>query len=771
MKLRFILLVPFSSLSLHPSAFASVITVSRTILEVNTQTCRDNHRKAIPRRVAAPPSSSLAHLFSHDFTRASNANASRWFRASNRDPRVDIQFRFVSLRRTVTTTTTTARLVSLRRSVGSEHRVDRRMAMRMSTPDAVRASTSMRASTSGRGRTRSASSGATVRFLVDLRRANGSFIVGRERAGRRTRVGVLRDDDDGVGVDEDASGGDEDALVREEDERDAYGRERLPWRSSEEVDGVALRDARSFVGWEVYLDSNPDSLVGVVTDVAAMGIQEGEEEDGEEEASEAVANGDGGRSHESDHVKDLFVGTDLKELSDDERGFLTRLSESLSMGEEDQAGLDESEMDADNAFLLLVEGLQETTLGERPLHYVPFVPSMFPRWILSAQALFLDPPAGLLDLALREVQLNELRNDLIPFSRMLGADTYGMPQRLSLINQGQKELVKRVESLGDWREVALELDLKPDAAPWYYWDNIDNLEDALLKLVDAFWFEEVDEEESYWYNDVSGALQITPPVDGTGGGLDRPVMPTMSHLIEARRWDLHHAIVLHGGYKAVAKELGWQHSRRMENRHLLSFETFKDEILELIEDESLIEVGVRPGQLPCESQLEELDRDDLIKFMRVHGGFSAVAKKLKLKPSKGGREAYPTCALTAKALREFALEHDIAAPFSKASKKTVLLLPSDKELLEHGRNDLRHAMRRFNPSDLAIAGKMNLRHSRMSYEEARAELHKWKFEQGKRSVFINWCNAGHKPWNMPVAPQEYYRKSGEWVSWDDFMVP
>jgi len=645
------------------------------------------------------------------------------------------------------------------------------MAMAMSTCDALRASAAASASASGRGRARNAS-GATVRFLVDSRRSGGSFVSrGREaRAERRTHASDLRED----GADGEVAGCDEDATVREEAERDAYGRERLPWRSSEEVDGVALRDARSFVGWEVYLDGSPDSLVGVVTDFVAMGIQEGEEEEEEEEEgddSEDAATKDPERSYESDQVEDLFVGTDLKELNDDERGFLTRLSESLSMGKEDQAGFDESEMDSDNAFLLLIEGLQETTLGERPLHYVPFVPNMFPRWILSAQALFLDPPAGLLDLALREVKLSELRNDLIPFSRMLGADTYGMPQRLSLINQGQRELVKRVESLGDWREVALELDLKPDAAPWYYWDNIDNLEDALLKLVDAFWFEEVDGEESYWYNDVSGALQITPPVDGTGGGLDRPVMPTMSHLLEARRWDLHHAIVLHGGYKAVAKELNWQHARRMENRHLLSFETFKDEILELIEDESLIKVGVRPGQLPCESQLEELDRDDLIKFMRVHGGFSAVAKKLKLKPSKGGREAYPTCASTAKALREFALEHDITTPFSNASKKTVLLLPSDKELLDHGRNDLRHAMRRFNSSDLAIAGKMNLRHSRMSYEEARAELHKWKFEQGKRSVFINWCNAGHKPWNMPVAPQEYYRKSGDWVSWNDFMVP
>ena len=72
-----------------------------------------------------------------------------------------------------------------------------------------------------------------------------------------------------------------------------------------------------------------------------------------------------------------------------------------------------------------------------------------------------------------------------------------MPQRLSLIKQDQRQLVKRVEALGDWREVALELDLKPDAAPWYYWDNIDNLEDALLKLVDAFWFEETDGDDVF----------------------------------------------------------------------------------------------------------------------------------------------------------------------------------------------------------------------------------------------------------------------------------
>jgi hypothetical protein len=55
MKLRFILLVPFSSLSLDPSAIASVITVSQTILKVNTHT---NERVATitakPPRAASP---------------------------------------------------------------------------------------------------------------------------------------------------------------------------------------------------------------------------------------------------------------------------------------------------------------------------------------------------------------------------------------------------------------------------------------------------------------------------------------------------------------------------------------------------------------------------------------------------------------------------------------------------------------------------------------------------------------------------------------------
>lgn len=573
---------------------------------------------------------------------------------------------------------------------------------------------------------------------------------------------------------------------------DAFGRERLPWRASakhaaaaawddededEEADdasddasdgvmtAVRLGNASAFVGWEVYLDDDPETLVGVVSDVAAMSSRGGEAEEEAREDDESEAGDGGGETN----VRGAVMTTDDGDgLSEDERAFLSRLDDSLSVrtayDDDDEA------FDSDEAFLLLVEGLHETTLGERPLHYVPFVPSMFPRWIPTSQALFLDPPAGLLDLATREVQLNELRSDLLPFCKMLGADTYGMPQRLSMMNQGQKDLVKRVEALGDWREVAIELDLKPDAAPWYYWDNIDNVEDALLKLVDAFWFEETDGEETFWYNDISGALRLEPPTSGDGGGLDVPVMPTMAHLVEARRWDLHHAVVLHGGYRTVARELGWQRSRQIENRHLLSFEAFSEEILELIDDESLIDIGLRPRQLPCARQLEEIGRDDLIKFMKHHGGFSAVSKKLKLQPSRASRDAYPTVRVLAKALRAFALEHDITTPVTpRRMDKKVVLLPSAIDLMSNDRNDLRTAMEKFPSEDIAAAGNMKMRYTRMTYAEARAELQKWKFEEGSRSIFQNWCRAGNKPWNMPVNPQPYYKKQGTWVSWRDFM--
>ena len=541
----------------------------------------------------------------------------------------------------------------------------------------------------------------------------------------------------------------------------ATRREASAWREF-------ARDVSSVVGWNVYDDGENGSLIGVVTRVVSLGTGE-EARAGRERARARDGARDGeregsGTEEETEETEE----TDARDIG--REGERAETSGRDDVNAEARASAEEEE--EEELYMVLVEGASATSLGDKPLHYVPFVESMFPRWDESARALFLDPPEGLLELALREVQLAELRNDLLTYCKTLGADTFGMPQRQTLLNENRKDIVKRIDALGDWREVALELDLRADAAPWYYWDNLDNLESALLNLVDAFWIEQNDDGETYWYNDVSGALRIEPPVENDGGGLDSPVMPTMSHLLEARRWDLHHAVVLHGGYKAVAKELGWQSARRMENRHLLSFDALRDEILDILEnEEGIVEVGVRRGQLPCASQFEELDRDDLVKFVKIHGGFSVVAAKMGLEASKGARGAYDSVNDAARAVRVFAIEHGIVAPTGGSVKKSsAVFIPSDAELLEHGRNDLRYAIRQHSKIKIAKVGRMRFRTERMTYEESQAEMRKWKFESGNRSLFMNWCKAGHRPWNMPERPQEYYGKRGEWVSWDDFMT-
>ena len=74
-------------------------------------------------------------------------------------------------------------------------------------------------------------------------------------------------------------------------------------------------------------------------------------------------------------------------------------------------------------------------------------------------------------------------------------------------------------------------------------------------------------------------------------------MPAMADVIEARGWDVHQAILLHGGYKEVALALGWLPKRTSENRHLLQFSALKREMESFIA-ESGKEMGLPEGRLP-----------------------------------------------------------------------------------------------------------------------------------------------------------------------------
>jgi hypothetical protein len=376
-----------------------------------------------------------------------------------------------------------------------------------------------------------------------------------------------------------------------------------------------------------------------------------------------------------------------------------------------------------------VRGAGGVVNREPVAHLVPLVPSMFPRWNERTRTLVIDPPAGLLDLGFRNSEIRALRRDLAPYCSAVSQSVMGMPRRRSLVRAGRSDLVTRVSSLGDWSSVALALGFESSRKPDGYWENIDLLRDALLQLVHAFWFEETETTESgatqtFWYNDVSGALTFEEPDVASGGGLDQPVMPAMADVLEARRWDVHQAILLHGGYKEVALALGWLPKRTSENRHLLQFSALAREMESFIA-ESGESLGLPKGRFPSEAMLLANDRDDLAQGVRWHGGFVRVARRM-------GKLNFAASAMAdaeeaARALRAFALQEqtrsseerrrrgsfvendatgeDESFAIGKKHRHARLLgvpvMPTEARLLASGRHDLRWALRIHDRSRLA----------------------------------------------------------------------
>ena len=457
--------------------------------------------------------------------------------------------------------------------------------------------------------------------------------------------------------------------------------------------------------------------------------------------------------------------------------------------------------------------------------YIPFAPALFPKMIPMKKILFIDPPVGLLrgrggrdafdaegdsldDSELKEA-LDQLKFDLMPYARTLGDNHYGMPSKRSLEKENRKDLIKRVEKLFgyDWLTMAVLLDFEPFRKPFYYWDNIENLADELRALVHAMWFEQEDmsasgsgedddDQRTFWYNDISGAISFAKPDEDDH---DRHmVMPTRRDLIDARRWDLHHAVVLHGGYGAVAKTLKWPRARWAEDRHLLNFDIFSKELLDCMEneifdqdededdevsDERMKNKKIGAGtRLPSALELRNVGRDDLARHMVEHGGPVTVAKRMRMKPGKGAwirarREndvnSFKIYLKTlAEDVRTFAKEQ-------RKSQKDVLYMPTDEELINAGRHDLRYRVKEIGSATVAKYAKLQNRTEKMSLAEARAFLHEESlqrkyFRDGKRVEFVHFVKeetGKRMPWNMPRDPMRFYRQREEWVSWEHFLKP
>ena len=574
---------------------------------------------------------------------------------------------------------------------------------------------------------------------------------------------------------------------------------------------IKLADAARWLGWTV-LDWNTRMVVGKVIQILATSGGEIEVEvEGETSSEDAL-----------EFLEALSFG-------------MMSNSSVMEANEKEDAGedADESGSVADDiaAYTLLVhkesdvDDDDDDADDDSNWQYIPFAPALFPKMIPMKKILFIDPPVGLLrgrggrdafdaegdsldDSELKEA-LDQLKFDLMPYARTLGDNHYGMPSKRSLEKENRKDLIKRVEKLFgyDWLTMAVLLDFEPFRKPFYYWDNIENLADELRALVHAMWFEQDDmsasgsgegddDQRTFWYNDISGAISFAKPNEDDH---DRHmVMPTRRDLIDARRWDLHHAVVLHGGYGAVAKTLKWPRARWAEDRHLLNFDIFSKELLDCMENEIFDQdededdevsdermknkkIGAST-RLPSALELRNVGRDDLARHMVEHGGPVTVAKRMRMKPGKGAwirarRENDVNSfkiylKLLAEDVRTFAKEQ-------RKSQKDVLYMPTDEELINAGRHELRYREKEIGSATVAKYAKLQNRTEKMSLAEARAYMHEESlqakyFRDGKRVEFVHFVKeetGKRMPWNMPRDPMRFYRQREEWVSWEHFLKP
>ena len=605
-----------------------------------------------------------------------------------------------------------------------------------------------------------------------------------------------------------------------------------------------LEDAATFVGWTV-LNLQDGSIVGEVRHALAMAGGEVVAQMGDSEMDEHDGDDSMGIN---DFFSPAFVGADDEDDRDDddqewdeeefdndgdweviyegEEGSVEDSSLDEGVGAKEYASdefsvygdISTSKSDAPPLSLVLrirgerlVDGAGGVTNKEPVAHLIPLASSMFPRWNESTKVLALDAPLGLLDLGFRQSEIRALRRDLAPYCSQFSATQQGMPQRRVLVRAGRGDLVGRVSQLGDWSSVALALGFVTSRKPDGYWENIDLVAEALLALTHAFWFEDTETSEDgmqtkFWYNDVSGALSFETPDLSSGGGLDQPVMPAIADVFEARRYDLHHAILLHGGYKEVAMKLNWLPKRTSENRHLLQFSALQREMESFIaENEGNEELVIPPGRFPSENMLHLMDRDDLIQGVQWHGGYvqcarrmgrlnlkvsalgdaETAARALRLFAEERARDDANEKRLNAESNETFVPSSSTVTPSVSSSKHARLLdvpvMPTEQQLVNAGRHNLRWALRIHDRDLLAeIAGLADpnkadpntgkAKKMRLQYSEARKFMRNALQPRLLSAIkFREWSTSGNRPWFIPARPYEYYSERGTWVSWYDFL--
>ena len=316
-----------------------------------------------------------------------------------------------------------------------------------------------------------------------------------------------------------------------------------------------------------------------------------------------------------------------------------------------------------------------------------------------------------------------------------------MPTRAQLEAAGEGDLARDVADAGGFASVALAVGLRARRRPVGYWDNPDNLDDELALFVAAQWVElEEDAEEEdeeggdgaskapppapprrYFYNVATRRVRWTPPVapvtvalDDSGSAAIRVedasssrAMPPRSAILAAGRYDLHHAVVYAGGYRAVGEALGrppaWPPSAAHARpgalgRALRAVATARARAdADEVDGVATLTAATlpapapprRPLFMPTKADLLDAGRADLVAAVAAAGGFRAAAKAAGLALRRKPRGAAADLAAAAADLRAFMGD--------------ATSLPSHEELRAAGRHDLRYALQLHGSAALARA--------------------------------------------------------------------
>lgn len=351
-------------------------------------------------------------------------------------------------------------------------------------------------------------------------------------------------------------------------------------------------------------------------------------------------------------------------------------------------------------------------------YLIPWVEDVVKEVDAKAQCILIKPPEGLLELAKRPELLRKIRVALENF----GLHTEGqaephMPTRRQLQAAGEHKLVEMIVAAGGFSSVAQDLRFRTKRRPVGFWEDLRNLDSEIEAFLGESWSEEQDAETGMTYyinlitNEVlhekpaSASIMNPTPVSQAWSDFGTAVMPRARALRKMGRFDLHNAIMMHGGYKEVAQQLGRMVVGRREVKDLES------EILEFMHDHNL-SLFPRPAQLMAEN------RDDLLVAVREEGGVVAVAKKMGLRAQRNGKGRWKNVEEAAEAMKAYMMENLLEiypesakdrgeAIWAEALERGLLRLPKQADILEDGRSDLRYALQKFGQE--AIADRLGIK--------------------------------------------------------------